>query len=752
MGVEDPTGSHSSGFVPPDLHFPPSSIPLKPIDTRYLLIRSLGHGSFGTVTLAKAQFDLESLSKDCSSSTLMYQDKYLPQNKMTKNQKLVAIKTMVTRLKTLHEYKRVRELKFILRMAPNPHLIQIFEVFIDNTNFQLHIVMEYMGQNLYQMMKHRKNKVFSYPSLKSILAQLLAGIIHIHSYSFYHRDIKPENILITPTSMYYEDANGYPDSYVIKLADFGLARDVYNKKPYTPYVSTRWYRSPEILLRNGYYSTPLDIWAFGCVAFEMVTFQPLFPGSDELDQVWKILEVLGTPYRSPEFSNINSGPCGGFWKDSLLLLNKLNLKLPFSDGIDITTLVSNPRLKDLTEVIEKCIRWDPNKRPSALELAQFKYFHGSIVQKEIYNGTKEISNMQQAMLFAGINPVPFSVNNKNLRIDCKVEGLHSKEILQNPIKKQCISYSPAKVNSYTQSDAMEVSNNNSLNKLLDEKLTVQEFLHEYQRETFVINNNCEFVQEDAPSYQYANVTNESIKNNGAYTQGSLNMVLEDLPESQCEVGFDDDIDIGVDDECDTEGDQIDNELSREIERNLKNCYIPREVPIDDISSPVKSSIYESKFGNKMSQTNKEPGTIDVTIHQDVFKDFSGDFSIGINFPNTHYEQNSQPYFCDDADNNNNSNNNNNKNNNNVRSGRKDTSSYMLSNNIQQEIQPKHNNLLDSSFETSLNFTPRSFLPELQIQESFFNMETNEIEDNLQTLPQRCPKKRADSQYLGNITF
>ena len=90
--------------------------------------------------------------------------------------------------------KKVREVKFIMRMAPSAHLIQIFEIFIDNTNFQLHIVMEYMEQNLYQMMKHRKHKPFSYPSLKSILAQLLAGIKHIHSYNFFHRDIKPENI------------------------------------------------------------------------------------------------------------------------------------------------------------------------------------------------------------------------------------------------------------------------------------------------------------------------------------------------------------------------------------------------------------------------------------------------------------------------------------------------------------------------------------------------------------------------------
>ena len=99
---------------------------------------------------------------------------------------------------------------------------------------------------------------------------------------FFHRDLKPENLL----------CNG---SDLVKIADFGLAREIRSRPPYTDYVSTRWYRAPEILLRSTSYSSPIDIWAVGCIAAECYTLRPLFPGSSEIDQLFKICGVLGTP-------------------------------------------------------------------------------------------------------------------------------------------------------------------------------------------------------------------------------------------------------------------------------------------------------------------------------------------------------------------------------------------------------------------------------------------------------------------------
>ena len=69
---------------------------------------------------------------------------------------------------------------------------------------------------------------------------------------------------------------------VVKIADFGLAREIRSRPPYTDYVSTRWYRAPEVLLRSQYYNAPIDMFAMGAIMAELFTLRPLFPGSSEV--------------------------------------------------------------------------------------------------------------------------------------------------------------------------------------------------------------------------------------------------------------------------------------------------------------------------------------------------------------------------------------------------------------------------------------------------------------------------------------
>ena len=55
------------------------------------------------------------------------------------------------------------------------------------------------------------------------------------------------------------------------------------------------YRAPEVLLRSTNYNSPIDIWALGTIMAELYTLRPLFPGSSEIDQLFKTCAVLGTP-------------------------------------------------------------------------------------------------------------------------------------------------------------------------------------------------------------------------------------------------------------------------------------------------------------------------------------------------------------------------------------------------------------------------------------------------------------------------
>jgi len=161
---------------------------------------------------------------------------------------------------------------------------------------------------------------------------------HIHNNQFFHRDIKPENILISTSAPQDNGISSFrrystlatppstPPIYSVKLADFGLAREIDSKTPYTTYVSTRWYRAPEVLLRADEYSTPVDMWAFGAMAVEIATLKPLFPGGNEVDQVWRVCEIMGSPGNWYDKSNNKIG--GGDWKDGKRLAQKLGFSFP----------------------------------------------------------------------------------------------------------------------------------------------------------------------------------------------------------------------------------------------------------------------------------------------------------------------------------------------------------------------------------------------------------------------------------------
>lgn len=108
----------------------------------------------------------------------------------------------------------------------------------------------------------------------------------MHEKGIFHRDIKPENILVESS---YDVWTG------LKLADFGSCRGIYSRKPYTEYISTRWYRAPECLLTDGHYGEAMDTWSIGCVFYEISCLVPLFPGETEKDQLRKIHGIVGTP-------------------------------------------------------------------------------------------------------------------------------------------------------------------------------------------------------------------------------------------------------------------------------------------------------------------------------------------------------------------------------------------------------------------------------------------------------------------------
>ncbi|KAG1082618.1 hypothetical protein G6F42_022511 [Rhizopus arrhizus] len=292
----------------------------------YEILKQIGDGSFGSVHKAKRI----SSNKIVSSFVLI-----IPRDHCLNRVSQVAIKIMKKKLNGDH----IKEYNTLKNLTPHPNIVKLYETFIDTTK-DFYFVMEYMnGGNLYQFIKDRKEAFDNIQAkeVKTILFQVLSGLHHIHHVEgIFHRDMKPENLLIS-----YDN-----DTLLVKLADFGLATSIKSKPPYTIYTSTRWYRAPEILLKSSTYSYPIDLWAVGTIFAELVTLRPLFPGQSEIDQLFRICQVLGSPgttstvlrkksyhqllthQKTPSpLVNMYTG-IGGEWKDGVKLAQKMGFQFP----------------------------------------------------------------------------------------------------------------------------------------------------------------------------------------------------------------------------------------------------------------------------------------------------------------------------------------------------------------------------------------------------------------------------------------
>ncbi|KAI0147830.1 Pkinase-domain-containing protein [Xylariaceae sp. FL1272] len=345
----------------------PQGTNMTALEDRFEVLKDIGDGSFGSVALARVRTAGASVARRGT---------------------VIAIKTMKKTFESFTPCMELREVVFLRTLPPHAHLVPALDIFLDPFTKKLHICMEYMEGNLYQLMKARDHKCLDNSSVKSILFQIMQGLEHIHAHHFFHRDIKPENILVT-TSGHHDSANSFrrysalvtppstPPTYTVKIADFGLARETHSKLPYTTYVSTRWYRAPEVLLRAGEYSAPVDIWAIGAMAVEVATLKPLFPGGNEVDQVWRVCEIMGSP--GNWYNKVNQRVGGGDWKEGTRLAGKLGFSFPKMAPHSMDTILQSPQWpSSLSQFVTWCLMWDPKNRPTSTQALAHEYFADAV--------------------------------------------------------------------------------------------------------------------------------------------------------------------------------------------------------------------------------------------------------------------------------------------------------------------------------------------------------------------------------------
>lgn len=176
----------------------------------------------------------------------------------------------------------IREVKTLMR-CQHSNIVQLLDVVVGTNRDAVFLLFEYCEHDMSDLVKKMKHP-FKESEIKRLLLQLLSAVEYIHKNCIVHRDIKLSNLL-------------YNNRGQLKLADFGLARTISRPRcsDLTQLVVTLWYRAPELLLGSEDYSFGVDIWSVGCIMGELFLYDPLFTGSDELDQLMKIFAILGSP-------------------------------------------------------------------------------------------------------------------------------------------------------------------------------------------------------------------------------------------------------------------------------------------------------------------------------------------------------------------------------------------------------------------------------------------------------------------------
>jgi len=191
---------------------------------------------------------------------------------------IVAIKKFKDNTDISGNKSLMRELKS-LKIFNHKNIINFRESFKKKGAY--FFVFDYIEKNLLEFLTDCPDGIE--PNLiKHIMFQICSGIQQIHKYNLAHRDIKPENILIDRT-------------HKVKICDFGFTRFIEkNSNEYlTEYVATRWYRAPELLIGDKNYGLDIDYWSVGCIMGELIDGNPIFPGENDMEQIYMIYKICG---------------------------------------------------------------------------------------------------------------------------------------------------------------------------------------------------------------------------------------------------------------------------------------------------------------------------------------------------------------------------------------------------------------------------------------------------------------------------
>ncbi|XP_053068826.1 serine/threonine-protein kinase Nek8 isoform X7 [Acinonyx jubatus] len=232
---------------------------------KYERIRVVGRGAFGIVHLCLRKAD----------------------------QKLVIIKQIPVEQMTKEERQAAQNECQVLKLLNHPNVIEYYENFLEDK--ALMIAMEYApGGTLAEFIQKRCNSLLEEETILHFFVQILLALHHVHTHLILHRDLKTQNILLDKHRM------------VVKIGDFGISKILSSKSKAYTVVGTPCYISPE-LCEGKPYNQKSDIWALGCVLYELASLKRAFEAANLPALVLKIMSGTFAPISdrySPELRQL----------------------------------------------------------------------------------------------------------------------------------------------------------------------------------------------------------------------------------------------------------------------------------------------------------------------------------------------------------------------------------------------------------------------------------------------------------------